>query len=69
MPSKIKRTKTQISRIGEFGLIQLIKKRILSKDKKVLVNIGDDAAIIKPPAGKLLIFTTDTMVERVHFYL
>lgn len=64
-----KRAKTQIGQVGEFGLIELIKKRILSKDKKVLVNIGDDAAIIKPSADKLLIFTTDTMVERVHFDL
>ncbi len=60
---------TDIRRIGEFGLIELIKKRILSKDKRVLVNIGDDAAVIKSSSDKLLIFTTDTMVEKVHFDL
>jgi thiamine-monophosphate kinase len=67
MSFKKKRAKTQIGQVGEFGLIELIKKRILSKDEKVLIDIGDDAAIIKPSANKLLIFTTDTMVERVHF--
>lgn len=69
MPSKIKRTKNQISGIGEFGLIELIKKKILSKDEKVLVNIGDDAAVFKTSPNKFSIFTTDTMVEGVHFDL
>lgn len=59
----------KINQIGEFGLIDLIKKKILSKDKQVLVNIGDDAAVIKSSPNRLLIFTTDTMVERIHFDL
>ncbi|MCK4224792.1 MAG: thiamine-phosphate kinase [candidate division Zixibacteria bacterium] len=59
----------KINQIGEFGLIDLIKKKILSKDKQVIVNIGDDAAVIKSSPNRLLIFTTDTMVERIHFDL
>jgi thiamine-monophosphate kinase len=59
----------KINQIGEFGLIDLIKRRILSKDKRVLVNIGDDAAVIKPSEDKLLVFTTDTLLEKVHFDL
>ncbi len=58
-----------IDQIGEFGLINLIKNRILSKDNRVLVNIGDDAAVVKPSKDKLLIFTTDTLMEKVHFDL
>jgi thiamine-monophosphate kinase len=69
MSSTKEPTRNQIRQVGEFGLIELIKKRILSKDKKVLVNIGDDAAVFKTSSDKLLIFTTDTMVERVHFDL
>jgi thiamine-monophosphate kinase len=69
MSSKKKRTTNQIRQIGEFGLIELIKKQILSKDKKVLVNIGDDAAVFKTSSDKLSIFTTDTMVEKIHFDL
>ena len=59
----------KINQIGEFGLIDLIKKKILSKDKQVMINIGDDAAVIKSSPNRLLIFTTDTMVERIHFDL
>jgi thiamine-monophosphate kinase len=59
----------KIEKIGEFGLIDLIKRKTFSKDKKVLVNIGDDAAVIKPSKDKLLIFTTDTLMEKVHFDL
>jgi thiamine-monophosphate kinase len=59
----------KLNQIGEFGLIDLIKKRILSKDDKVLVNIGDDAAVIEPSEDKLLIFTTDTLMEKIHFDL
>jgi thiamine-monophosphate kinase len=33
------------------------------------LNIGDDAAVLKCSPGKLLIFTTDTLMEGVHFDL
>jgi thiamine-monophosphate kinase len=59
----------KVNQIGEFGLIELIKKRIFSKDKQVIVNIGDDAAVIKLSPNRLLIFTTDTLVEKIHFDL
>jgi thiamine-monophosphate kinase len=59
----------KIEKIGEFGLIDLLKRRVFSKDKNVSVNIGDDAAAVKSSKDKLLIFTTDTMVEKVHFDL
>lgn len=59
----------KINQIGEFDLIELIKKKIFAKDRQVLVNIGDDAAVIKPSPNRLLVFTTDTLVERVHFDL
>jgi thiamine-monophosphate kinase len=50
--------------IGEFGLIKRIYKKV--RDKNVLVGIGDDAAVIK--VGKrLLVITTDTIVEGDHF--
>ena len=58
-----------INQIGEFGLIDLIKKRIFSKDKRVIVNIGDDAAVIESSPNRLLIFTSDTLVEKIHFNL
>lgn len=33
----------------------------------VVMGIGDDAAILQPPAGHHLVVTTDTLVEGVHF--
>ncbi|HYM48878.1 MAG TPA: AIR synthase related protein, partial [Burkholderiaceae bacterium] len=33
----------------------------------VVVGIGDDAAVLAPPAGQQLVVTTDVMVEGVHF--
>lgn len=59
----------KINQIGEFGLLDLIKKRIFSKDKRVIVNIGDDAAVIESSPDRLMIFTTDTLVEKIHFDL
>jgi thiamine-monophosphate kinase len=59
----------KLNQIGEFGLIESIKKKILSKDQRVLVNIGDDAAVIKSSPERLMVFTTDTLVEKVHFDL
>ncbi len=50
--------------IGEFGLIKRIYKKV--RDKDVLVGIGDDAAVIKV-GKKLLVITTDTIVEGDHF--
>ncbi len=62
----------KISRIGEFQLIERIKKKVekhytTSQIKKIIAGIGDDAAVIEPYGKKLLVATTDTMVESVHF--
>jgi len=62
----------KISRIGEFELIERIKKKVekrypTSQNRRIIVGIGDDAAVIEPYDEKLLVATTDTMVESVHF--
>jgi thiamine-monophosphate kinase len=59
----------KIEKIGEFGLIKLLRKKIFSKDRRIIVNIGDDAAVIKSSKDKLLILTTDALIEKVHFDL
>ncbi|MCJ7458272.1 MAG: thiamine-phosphate kinase [candidate division Zixibacteria bacterium] len=59
----------RLKELGEFGLIDLIRRKVYTKDKRVVLNIGDDAAVLKCSPGKLLIFTTDTLMERVHFDL
>ncbi len=63
-------TKT-INEIGEFGLIDRIKKTagMVPKNSRILLGIGDDAALFKLSPGKICAATTDTMVEGVHFDL
>ena len=59
--------------MGEFGAIDRLTRLILERRQRVpapghalLVDTGDDAAAWHSPAGSYL-FTTDTMVEGVHF--
>lgn len=56
----------KISRLGEFGLIKRIQQK--SKDKDILVGIGDDAAVVRI-GKKLAVLTIDTLVEGDHFNL
>ena len=42
-----------ISDVGEFGLIELITRWIGDGgSSRVIVGPGDDAAVLRPPAGK-----------------
>lgn len=50
----------------EFETIERIAKWLGKPSARVEVGIGDDAAVVMPPAGKMLV-TTDMMVEGVHF--
>jgi thiamine-monophosphate kinase len=66
---------TSIGQIGEFGLIERIKKivEINVNDSTVqddlVMGIADDSAVYRPSSSKLQLFTTDTMVEGIHFDL
>jgi thiamine-monophosphate kinase len=61
----------KITDIGEFGLIERIKKAAgkIPKNSRILLGIGDDAALFKLSPGMACAATTDTMVEGVHFDL
>ncbi len=67
-------TAAKIANVGEFGVIDRLTRRILTRRQPtsassispLLVDTGDDAAAWRSPAGSHL-FTTDTMVEGVHF--
>ena len=62
---------TKISEIGgEQALIRQINKKIKTNPDEVILGIGDDAAITRPPkSGKNLVLTTDMLVENNHFSL
>lgn len=51
----------------EFRLIDRIRERTAQGREDVKLGIGDDAAIVAPPAGQELAIAIDTMVEGVHF--
>lgn len=57
----------ELSQIGERGLIQRIQSMLKTRNEQILLGIGDDAAVISSPPDQKLIFTTDTLVETVHF--
>lgn len=50
----------------EFELIDRIRRRALARDD-VILGIGDDAAIVRVPAGKQLVIAADTINRGVHF--
>ena len=57
---------TALSHIGEFGLIERLK-RFQNLSRQVVQGIGDDAAVLKYDATRYQLFTTDMMVEGGHF--
>ncbi len=56
-----------ITDLGEFGLIDRIKKCVTTPQKFVIIGIGDDTAVLEAEDGNLLLFASDTLVEGVHF--
>ena len=66
---------TDISTIGEFGLIDRIRKIVdirvddASLHDNLLMGIADDTAVYKPSPGKVQLFTTDALIEGIHFDL
>jgi len=60
--------RTEISSLGEFGLIEHLTSNIEIKNASTLVGVGDDAAVIDH-FGKQTVVTTDLLIEGVHFDL
>jgi len=60
--------RTEISSLGEFGLIDHLTKNIEIQNASTIVGVGDDAAVIDH-FGKQTVITTDMLVEGVHFDL
>jgi len=57
----------EVKDIGEFGLIQRIRKRYSPFSEPVLCGIGDDAASLQLPPENLMLVTTDILIEDIHF--
>ena len=59
---------TDISKLGEFGLIKHLTKDILPQNSSTLKGVGDDCAVLSYPDKQVLV-TTDMLMEGVHFDL
>ncbi len=71
----MKQARTEISAIGEFGLIDRIRRLtdVPPADPNVrqnlLIGIGDDAAAFRPAPGSAGLVSVDTFLEGIHFDL
>lgn len=59
---------TEISSLGEFGLIDRLTDQLPKHNESTLKSVGDDAAVMSFPDTKVLV-TTDLLLENVHFDL
>jgi thiamine-monophosphate kinase len=59
---------TNISTLGEFGLIELVTSLFTLKHPQSLRGVGDDAAVIDSGQGLTLV-STDLLLEGIHFDL
>ena len=60
--------RTEISSLGEFGLIDHLTKNIELQNASSVLGVGDDAAVIDH-FGRQTVITTDLLIEGVHFDL
>lgn len=60
---------TEISSLGEFGLIDRITDGLAPAHASTIVAVGDDAAQLRYNGAKDVLVTTDLLLEGVHFDL
>jgi len=60
--------KTELSELGEFGLIRRLTENIVLKNDSSIKGVGDDCAVLDFKNKKIVV-TTDLLTEGVHFNL
>lgn len=60
--------RTEVSTLGEFGLIDYLTRNIELQQASTIVGVGDDGAVIDH-FGKQTVISTDLLVEGIHFDL
>ncbi|MEO8412092.1 MAG: thiamine-phosphate kinase [Ginsengibacter sp.] len=60
--------RTEISSLGEFGLIDHLTRNNEIKNASTILSVGDDAAVVDH-FGKQVVISTDMLVEGIHFDL
>lgn len=61
--------RTDISTLGEFGLIRHLTRDFPLRQKESLVGVGDDCAVLGYDGSERVLVTTDLLLEGVHFDL
>ena len=61
--------RTEISTLGEFGLIKHLTETIQLKNDSTRYGVGDDCAVLQYPADKQILVTNDLLMEGIHFDL
>lgn len=61
-------SRTELSELGEFGLIKHLTQHVQLHQQSTIKGVGDDAAVIEYD-NKQTVITTDMLVEGVHFDL
>ncbi len=67
-PEYYKKMRTEISSLGEFGLIDHLTKNNETRNAGTLLGVGDDGAVIDQ-FGRQSVVSTDLLVEGIHFDL
>lgn len=60
--------RTEISDLGEFGLIDHLTRNFETYNVSTIESVGDDAAVMDH-FGKQTVMTTDLLIEGIHFDL
>ncbi len=60
--------RTEISSLGEFGLIEHLTKNVEIKNSSTLLSVGDDGAVIDH-FGRQTVVSSDLLIEGIHFDL
>lgn len=61
--------RTELEKIGEFGLIHELTKNFKNARKSTIYGVGDDAAVIEKDKDNAMLVSTDTLMEGIHFNL
>jgi thiamine-monophosphate kinase len=61
--------RTELSELGEFGLIDKLTSQFTTHISTTIKGVGDDAAVISISDSEVMLVSTDMLLEGVHFNL
>ena len=61
--------RTEISKLGEFGLIEHLTSGITPANKETVAGVGDDAAVLRFDSDTYVLVSTDLLMEGINFDL